>query len=81
MATAQRPKVKRANWVRSSTSENLHAILGAFARARQVADLTERQEKLWDVVVKELERRKRSRAYPNCSCWMCSPPQEERLPF
>jgi len=62
--------------VRQTPSRELHAILGKFDRTRRAADLTERQEWLWDQAVAELEHRRRTcrPMWLACSCKYCVPP-------
>lgn len=66
----------RAGWVREMSSRDVHAILGRFDRERTSADLTDRQEWLYDQCVAELEyRRRRARPiWSSCSCRYCIPP-------
>lgn len=66
----------RALWVRDTSSRDLHAILGRFDRDRTTADLTQRQEWLYDQCVAELEHRRRVTRpiWACCSCRYCIPP-------
>ena len=63
-------------WVRALSDRDVHAIAGRFARQRVSADLTERQEWLWDACISELEYRRRTTRplWRSCSCYLCVPP-------
>ena len=63
-------------WVRETASRDLHAIAERFNRTRPTADLTERQEWLYDAIISELEYRRRQfrPSWKACSCYLCVSP-------
>lgn len=72
-----RPERRRSpQWVRQMTDRELHQIGFRFNFERQSADLTERQEWLWDAVVSELEYRRRTTrpTWKACACELCFSP-------
>lgn len=73
---ASKIKRERSLWLRGSTSRELHAIVGTFDRHRVSADLTDRQEWLYDRIVQELERRHKGekRLLARCWCRYCVSP-------
>ena len=76
MEPTTKTKRARALWLRSTPSRDLHAIVGRFDLDRTSADLTERQEWLYDRCVQELETRHRSTPLLLNRCWCryCVPP-------
>ena len=70
------PRKHRPRWVRDASSETLHAICHAFLKAQTSADLSERQEWLWNKLIDELEHRWRSTrpSWRRCNCPLCRPP-------
>ena len=63
-------------WIQDLTGRELHGIVGKFDRDRVSADLSDRQEWLYDVIVAELEwRRANTRpVWRSCSCRYCVAP-------
>jgi len=63
-------------WVRAMTSRELHGVAGHLNAERLSADLSDRQEWLWDAVVSELEYRRRRATWPvrSCTCYLCLGP-------
>ena len=75
------PDLRRRSpgFVRQWTNKDLHAVAMRFSHDRQVQVLSDQQEWLWDMIVNELEYRRRAaiRKAPlsACSCWLCVPSQ------
>lgn len=71
----RRPR-KGPVWLRETSSQALHGILGRFDRLRQSEDLSDAQEWLYDRAVEELEYRRRTArpVWSSCSCRYCVPP-------
>jgi len=70
------PRRRSPRWVRESSSATLHAIAHRFLNMQTTADLTERQEWLWEALISELEHRHRNArpAWQRCQCGLCRPP-------
>jgi hypothetical protein len=75
MRTPRHPRTGPV-WVRETSSQALHGILGRFDRERTSGDLTDAQEWLWDKCIEELEYRRRVARpiWTCCSCRYCVPP-------
>ena len=68
--------VGRAQWLRGTSSRDLHAIASRFCRDQQTRDLSRSQEWLLERIFDELEQRRKD-CYPkwrSCSCRFCLPP-------
>lgn len=76
MAPHSPPRRRPPRWVRDASGDTLHAIAFRFLNLQTTADLTERQEWLWQILVDELERRaaKTRPAWQRCRCGLCTPP-------
>jgi hypothetical protein len=63
-------------WIRDCDSARLHSIAHSLLSGQEEADLSERQEWLWNAVISELEWRwhKKRPVYLRCSCYLCIPP-------
>jgi hypothetical protein len=75
--TDREPTRRRSpGWVRAYHSRGLHALAFRLMDLRRSADLSERQEWLWDAVISELEYRRRTHPRPAwaCACQLCVPP-------
>lgn len=63
-------------WVRALSVRDLHRIAYRLQHQRESADLSDRQEWLWDALISELEYRWRSeeRFLFRCTCQLCVAP-------
>lgn len=76
MAPHSPPRSAVPRWVREASTEELHAIAFAFLNQQTTADLSERQEWLWERLISELEHRWRHTrpSWQRCTCGLCRPP-------
>jgi hypothetical protein len=76
MESARITRRRSPGWVRRLSSRQLHGLAGKFVRDQQAADLTERQEWLFESVISELEYRHRRchSVWDRCACAWCVPP-------
>jgi hypothetical protein len=82
MTNYRRPH--RRHYTAEWPSEDLHAVAAQFDRARRTADLSERQEWLYDCIIAELTYRRQAQDSPwrQCSCWYCFGPFDQpEVPF
>lgn len=65
-------------WVRALGDRQLHGVAMHLLNEQTQADLSERQEWLWDALMSELEYRRRQTKpwWRRCSCELCVGPFE-----
>ena len=69
---------RSAWWLRELPQQSLHRIGGKLYNLAQVQDLSEGQERLWSMVLSELEYRARKiTPADRCTCLLCCAPFEE----